>query len=316
MKNYYIPSETMAAFKEREFTVCKFTSKGRFYLCYSKVMQYLLSDSPVLINRETNQPESVERGEVLDIYAVAYDNGRDIFKNDIKPDASIEYLVEQYNEHYNGWKTTSEAISLLLTQSQVEKMGQAAGIRYEFEIYKQKKRSEFEPLATKSQSTEQLKTTRKPPVELSMKYMVEQWRAEAREVEIRTRVEKELRKSGIAPEPANTQTGTKEPREFTGKKLIDIYDPEKVHKEFKKELKCDYDTFKAWFVDSVICDEKMKWTYKDGNKQQLRSFIYTLTYGWKPAETNAAFKITVNSNDRENKLNPDLLQRLEKCKVD
>lgn len=270
MKTYYIPGETMAAIKEREFTVCKFTSKGRFYLCYSKVMQYLLSDSPVLINSKTNQPESVERGEVLDIYAVAYDNGRDIFKNDIKPDASIEYLVEQYNEHYNGWKTTSEAISLFLTQSQVEKMGQAAGIRYEFEIYKQKKRNEFEKMATTLQSTE----------------------------------------------PANTQTGTKEPREFTGAKLIDIYDPKKVHKEFKKELNCKYDTFKAWFVDSVICDEKMKWTYKDGNKQQLRSFIYTLTYGWKPAETNAAFKITVNSNDRENKLNPDLLQRLEKCKVD
>lgn len=148
----------MAAIKEREFTVCKFTSKGRFYLCYSKVMQYLLSDRPVLINSETNQPESVERGEVLDIYAVAYDKGRDIFKNDIKPDASIEYLVEQYNEHYNGWKTTSEAISLFLTQSQVEKMGQAAGIRYEFEIYKQKKRSEFEPLATTLQSTEPANT--------------------------------------------------------------------------------------------------------------------------------------------------------------
>lgn len=275
MKNYYIPSETMAAIKEREFTVCKFTSKGRFYLCYSKVMQYLLSDSPVLINRKTNQPESVERGEVLDIYAVAYDKGRDIFKNDIKPDASIEYLVEQYNEHYNGWKTTSEAISLLLTQSQVETMGQAAGIRYEFEIYKQKKRSEFEPLGTTLQSTE----------------------------------------------PANTQTGTNEPRKFTGKKLIDIYDPKKVHTEFKKELKCNYNTFKAWFIDSVICDKKMSWNYSgkkgEPNKAQLMRFLFVLCSGWEPAETNTAFEINVDSNnDRAKELNANLLQRLEKCKVD
>ena len=92
MKTYYIPGETMAAIKEREFTVCKFTSKGRFYPCYSKVMQYLLSDSPVLINSETNQPESVERGEVLDIYATAFDLGRETFRNDIKPDASIDFF--------------------------------------------------------------------------------------------------------------------------------------------------------------------------------------------------------------------------------
>lgn len=275
MKKYYIPTDQHTEIKNREFTVVKFTTNGKEYTCYSKVMQYLLSDSPVLINSETNQPESVERGEVLDIYAVAYDNGRDIFKNDIKPDASIEYLVEQYNEHYNGWKTTSEAISLLLTQSQVEKMGQAAGIRYEFEIYKQKKRSEFESLSTKSQSTQ----------------------------------------------TANTQTGTKEPQKFTGAKLIDIYDPEKVHKEFKKELNCKYDTFKAWFVDSVICDKKMSWNYSgkkgEPNKAQLMRFLFVLCSGWEPAETNTAFKINVDSNNnRAKELNPDLLQRLENCKVD
>ncbi|NCB67323.1 MAG: hypothetical protein EOM47_00555 [Bacteroidia bacterium] len=154
MKKYNITTDQHTEIKNREFTVVKFTTNGKEYTCYSKLMQYLISDSPVLINSETNQPESVERGEVLDIYTIAYDKGRDIFKNDIKPDASIEYLVEQYNEHYNGWKTTSEAISLFLTQSQVEKMGQAAGIRYEFEIYRQKNRSEFEPLAITLQSTQ------------------------------------------------------------------------------------------------------------------------------------------------------------------
>ena len=275
MKNYNITTDQHTEIKNREFTVVKFTTNGKEYTCYSKLMQYLLSDSPVLINSETNQPESVERGEVLDIYAGTYDKGRDIFKNDIKPDASIEYLVEQYNEHYNGWKTTSEAISLFLTQSQVEKMGQAAGIRYEFEIYRQKKRNKFEPLATTLQSTE----------------------------------------------PANTQPGTKEPRKFTGKKLIDIYDPKKVHKEFRTELKCNYNTFKAWFVDSVICDKKMSWNYSgkkgEPNKAQLMRFLFVLCSGWEPAETNTAFEINVDSNNnRAKELNPDLLQRLEKCKVD
>ena len=59
------------------------------------------------------------------------------------------FLIEQYNDYYNGWKATSEALSLYLQKSQVEKMGQAAGIRYEFEIYKQKNRREFEAIEHK-----------------------------------------------------------------------------------------------------------------------------------------------------------------------
>lgn len=114
---------------------------------------------------------------------------------------------------------------------------------------------------------------------------------------------------------------TKEPRKFTGSKLIDIYDPEKVHREFKKELKCNYNTFKAWFVDSVICDKKMSWNYSgkkgEPNKAQLMRFLFVLCSGWEPAETNTAFKINVDSNnDRAKGLNANLLQRLEKCKVD
>ena len=149
MKTYTIPYETMTAIKEREFICYNFTMKGRFYPCYSKVMQYLLTDSPVLVNSETNSPEQVERGEVLDIYAAAFDLGRETFRNDIKPDASIDFLIEQYNDYYNGWKRTSEALSLILQKSQVEKMGVAAGVRFEYEIYRQKKRAEFEAVEHK-----------------------------------------------------------------------------------------------------------------------------------------------------------------------
>lgn len=113
----------------------------------------------------------------------------------------------------------------------------------------------------------------------------------------------------------NTPGNNTPPAKFTGNKLIDIYDPKKVHKEFRNELKCDYNTFKAWFIDSIISDKKMKWNYRNGNKTQLRSFIYWLTYGWKPSETNLAFIISVDSNDREQNLNKDLLQRIEKCKI-
>lgn len=111
-------------------------------------------------------------------------------------------------------------------------------------------------------------------------------------------------------------TSKQELSKFTGAKLFDVYDPEKVHKEFKSELKCDYKTFEAWFVDSNIYNKQMQWTYKRGNKTQLRSFIYILCGGWKPAQTNAAFKISVDSNVRDTQINNDLLQRLEKCRKD
>lgn len=109
-----------------------------------------------------------------------------------------------------------------------------------------------------------------------------------------------------------TTTGT-EPPVFTGSKLIDVYDPQKVHAEFKKELRCDYDTFKAWFIDGVICSKQMDWKYKNGNKTQLRSFLYVLTGGWEPAQTKTAFKIDVDSSTRQTAINEHLLQRIEKC---
>ena len=209
MKKYNLTPEQHADIKNRDFSVYKFTTNGKTYVCYSKLMQYMISDSPILINRETMQPESVERGEILDIYATAYDKGREQFRTEIKPDATVEYLKNGYNEQYNGWKNTSEQVSTIIQKSFIETLGLNSGIRFEFEIYREKNLKEFEISATISQSTEQQKTIKKPPVELSIKYIVEQWRADAREVQIRTRVEKELRKSGIALEPANTRTGTK-----------------------------------------------------------------------------------------------------------
>lgn len=100
---------------------------------------------------------------------------------------------------------------------------------------------------------------------------------------------------------------------FTGSKLIDVYDPKKVHTEFKKELKCNYDIFKAWFVDSTICSKQMDWKYKKGNKTQLRCFIYVLCGGWEPAQTNTAFKIKVDSNTKQTQIDKFLLQRIIKC---
>ena len=149
MKKYNITIDQHTEIKNREFTVVKFPINGKEYTCYSKVMQYLLTDSPVLINRETNSPEQVELGEVLDVYTIAYDKGREMFRTDIKPDASIDFLIEQYNDYYNGWKRTSEELSLILQKSQVERIGYAAGVRFEYEIYRQKKRAEFEAVEHK-----------------------------------------------------------------------------------------------------------------------------------------------------------------------
>ncbi|MFZ4581546.1 MAG: hypothetical protein ACOYM7_02745 [Paludibacter sp.] len=120
-----------------------------------------------------------------------------------------------------------------------------------------------------------------------------------------------LLKLAPAPQPKVATEKTQKP--FAGAKIIDVYDPKKIHNEFKNELKCDYQTFKAWFVDSVICEKQMSWKYDNENKTQLRSFIYVLCGGWKPAETNTAFKISVDSNVRECNINSNLLQRIEKC---
>lgn len=119
-------------------------------------------------------------------------------------------------------------------------------------------------------------------------------------------------KQNTKPTPAPEST----PKAFAGSKIIDIYDPIKVHKEFKKELKCDYNTFKAWFIDSVICDKQMSWDYGDGNKAQLIKFIFILCGGWEPAQINTVFKTKVDSNNnRAKELNANLLQRLEKCTI-
>jgi len=143
MTSYILSKEQHRDIKNREFSVFQFITNGKKYICYSKLMQYLISDSPVLLNKETKQPENVERGQILDIYATAYDKGRELFRNEIKNDASPEYLNKQYSDYYNGWKNNSEAVSLFLIQSQVEKMGLNAGIRFEFEIYREKKLKEF-----------------------------------------------------------------------------------------------------------------------------------------------------------------------------
>ena len=123
----------------------------------------------------------------------------------------------------------------------------------------------------------------------------------------------------MAEKIESNQTPPPAPAKFSGSKLLGIYNPDKVYKEFKKELSCSYDTFKSWFVDSVICDKKMSWKYGNGNgnKAQLMKFIFVSCGGWEPAEIKTAFIVEVDSNNNRSKeLNPILQQRLEKCKFD
>jgi len=132
MKTYIIPSEAMEAIKKSEFTACKFIFKGNYYYSYSKVMQYLLSDRPVLINRETGRLNKIKRNELLYIYALAFNSGRSKFLNYISVDASENYLIDNFNEYYNGWKKASEEVSVYLQKSQIIRIGFTAGCRFEF----------------------------------------------------------------------------------------------------------------------------------------------------------------------------------------
>ena len=100
--------------------------------------------------------------------------------------------------------------------------------------------------------------------------------------------------------------------DFKAPKIKEKYCPDKIFKEFKKDLKCTKNTFENWFINGKY-DKKMKWSYKDGNKDQLRSFLFEVCGGWTPSETNTAFNLTVNSNNRTTKLNNEMKARIKKC---
>ncbi len=100
--------------------------------------------------------------------------------------------------------------------------------------------------------------------------------------------------------------------DFKAPKIKDKYCPDKIFEEFKKDLKCTKNTFENWFINGKY-DKKMKWSYKDGNKDQLRSFLFEVCGGWTPSETNTAFNLTVNSNNRTTKLNNEMKARIKKC---
>lgn len=112
--------------------------------------------------------------------------------------------------------------------------------------------------------------------------------------------------------PNNPAPEKHDDNDFKAPKIKDKYCPDKIFKEFKKDLKCTKNTFENWFINGKY-DKKMKWSYKDGNKDQLRSFLFEVCGGWTPSETNTAFNLTVNSNNRTTKLNNEMEARIKKC---
>lgn len=112
--------------------------------------------------------------------------------------------------------------------------------------------------------------------------------------------------------PNNPAPEKHDDNDFKAPKIKDKYCPDKIFNEFKKDLKCTKNTFDNWFLNGKH-DKKMGWWYKDGNKDQLRSFLFEVCGGWTPSETNTAFNITVNSNNRTTKLNNEMEARIKKC---
>jgi hypothetical protein len=112
--------------------------------------------------------------------------------------------------------------------------------------------------------------------------------------------------------PNNPAPEEHDTNDFKAPKIKDKYCPDKIYKEFKKDFKCSKNTFDNWFINGKY-DKKMNWLYKDGNKDQLRSFLFEVCGGWTPKETNTAFNIKVNSNNRVTKLNNEIETRLKRC---
>ena len=100
--------------------------------------------------------------------------------------------------------------------------------------------------------------------------------------------------------------------DFKAPKIRPKYCPDKIYNEFKKDLKCTKDTFDNWFINGKH-DKKMHWLYDNSNKDQLRSFLSEVCGGWTPSETNIAFNIKVNSNNRTTNLNNEMEARIKKC---
>lgn len=248
---------------------------------YSEEMaNVLLSTEFEFLNLETKQTETIKMQPYLYAYFDGFKNGISNFENKFKvsPDTLYSHNADAY-------------VNNLLLKSNGNK---ANFINLDFFGWK-----------AKSESTQQIITFEN----------VKQFGFDAG---MRYSFDLLFNEHPLIFEKFKNETSAKEspPKPFAGAKIIEIYDPIKVHNEFKKELKCDYNTFKAWFVDSIICDKQMSWNYDNGNKDQLRTFLFHLCFGWKPLETNTAFKIKVDSQNRETtKLNPILQQRLEKCTV-
>jgi hypothetical protein len=165
MKRYIITPDQHLKIKNREFLVQAFTIGRNEYQCYSKLMQYIISDSPELMNRESGliEPvEPVERGEILDIYASAYNEGRGQFNNRYlvdsntlygkNADALIRQLDNKLNDKNTGWIDESQSININLNDESIRKMGFASGARNALTDLYHQHREIFEKFAIKDES--------------------------------------------------------------------------------------------------------------------------------------------------------------------
>lgn len=154
MKSYIITPQQQDEIKKRDFSVYTFKVGKKKYQCYSVLMRYLLSDSPEMVNRETQQVEIVDKRPILDVYATAFDVGVETFNSDYGVDTSVLYstnadtyiktLNDKFDEPYTGWKGASEEFSLYVTPSYIEKIGRASGTRFAYEKLKHNNKSIFE----------------------------------------------------------------------------------------------------------------------------------------------------------------------------
>ena len=130
MKNYSIPIDIYNEIRNRNFECNSFSIGNKEYQCHSKTLFYLLSDSPDFENVKSGQMERVKRGEVLDIYANAYDNGVSEFKKTFPSATSDLYLINPDTPYFAKldndlitWKSDSEAFHKLVRAENIEKMG-------------------------------------------------------------------------------------------------------------------------------------------------------------------------------------------------
>lgn len=151
MKNYNLSAEWLENTRKETFSRNYFFKDGNAYYCHSltmlRVLQTSLSEAEKSLSIQPKLGDAVltddEYYEILDIYAKAYDTGREMFRDKYLIDKNVLYgnnadaYIRQLDKKLNDiWIPESRNNSIVVSEDVIVRMGTAAGHWHELtDIY-------------------------------------------------------------------------------------------------------------------------------------------------------------------------------------